>query len=227
MNVWTVMSVDDLEREPLSHCVIGSYTSRGRALDECVDYIIERIEIRADFAWSAAHDENHEEAAKFFSERKKDGRTVVRRGCLGRLREYIRDELGGCGAYYVYDGSSSWHFDVDENAVEGELWHTVTWGDSDTGDPDFTTPWPEAFTNKETAVKTFVDYARDLFKSREGEIGDYDKDGKFVPKKPDYDVVERYIRQKLDEEGRVQVDLLDGCCVSCVLYHDDAKNVKE
>lgn len=212
MNVWTVMSVDDLEREPLSHCVIGSYTSRGRALDECADYILERADIRGDFAWSMAHDENHEEAAKFFSERRKDGRTVVKKGRLARLKDYIRDELGGCGAYYVYDGSSSWHFDVDENAVEGELWHTVTWGDSDKEDPEFTDPWPEAFNTKEAAVEEFMDYTRDLFHSQGMRFGSD---------------LESYISSCFDTYGEVHLDLDDGRRVHCALYCDDAKNVKE
>lgn len=35
------------------------------------------------------------------------------------------------------------------------------------------------------------------------------------------------IEQQLDEDGKCQVDLNDGCSVSCVLYRDDAKNIKE
>lgn len=42
----------------------------------------------------------------------------------------------------------------------------MTWGGSDCEDPAFTTPWTDTFTSQKTAVKTFVDYARELFKSR-------------------------------------------------------------
>ena len=172
---------------------------------------MERLGNRQDFAWSMLNDENHPEAGKFLVEHK-DGTVGVRKGCLGRLKTFIRDELGGTGCYYVYDGGDRvWHFDVDENGVEGELWHTVTWGDSDCEDPEFTTPWPEAFTSQETAVKTFVDYVRDLFASHGMK----------------FDGIEEDIRKSLEDDGRVQVDLDDGCCVSCVLYHGDAKNVKE
>ena len=157
-----------------------------------------------------ANDENHPEAKEFFSKRR-DGKYVIARGCIAKLMEFIKDELGGQGCYYVCDGQNSWHFDVDENDLVGDAWTTVTWGDSDCEDPEFTTPWPETFTSKETAVKTFVDYARELFKAH---------GLKFIG-------VENAIRKSLDEDGRVQVDLNDGCCVSCVLYHDDAKNVKE
>lgn len=212
MTVYTVQSVDDLPTEPLDRCVIGSYTTRGHALDECVDYIIGRLSLRDDLAWAMAHDENHPGAGMFFSERRKDGAFVVRRGHVGKLREFLRNELGELGHYYVWDGESSWHFDVDENDVGGELWHTVTWGDSDCEDPEFTTPWPESFTSEETAVETFIDYVKDLYRSNDMQWSD-----KLV----------RETRDSLREDGKVQVDLRDGCCVSCVLYRDDAKDIRE
>lgn len=211
MTVYTVTSTDDLWSEPLDRCVTGSYTSRGRAIEECTEYIFERFGLRDDLAYSMAHDENHPEAKEFFSERR-DGKYVIARGCIAKLMEFIKDELGGQGCYYVYDGRDSWHFDVDENDVEGELWHTVTWGDSDSEDPDFTTPWPEAFTSKETAVETFIGYVKDLYRSCCMKWTD-----KFL----------RETRKSFDKDGKVKVDLNDGASVSCVLYHDDAKNIKE
>lgn len=212
MTIYSVTSTDDLEREPMDRCLVGSYTSRGRAIEECVKYVMERLEIRFDLAYSLAHDENHPEAAKFFSERRKDGATVIRKGCVNKLREHLRDVIGGEGGYIAHDGSNSWHFDVDENDVVGDLWHTVTWGDSDCEDPEFTTPWPEAFTNEETAVKTFVDYAKGLMAGR----------GMKVP-----DDFHAAVRRQLVEDGKCQVDLGDGCSVNCAIYGGDAKSVKE
>ena len=212
MTVYTATSTDDLWSEPLDRCVIGSYTTRGRALDECVKYVLERLELRDDLARSMAHDENHPEAAGFFCEGRKDGAWKIRRGCVSKLEEFLRDEFGGQGCYYVYDGQNSWHFDIDENDVVGELWTTVTWGSSDCEDPEFTTPWPETFTSRETAVETFVGYVKDLYRSHHMKWSDE---------------LVRGVRKSLVEDGKVQVDLNDGCCVSCVLYHDDAKNVKE
>ena len=211
MTVYTVTSTDDLWSEPLDRCVAGSYTSRGRAIEECARYVFERFGLRDDFAYSMANDENHPEAKEFFS-RRRDGKYVVARGCIAKLMEFIKDELGGQGCYYVYDGRNSWHFDVDENDVVGELWHTVTWGDSDCEDPEFTTPYPETFTSEETAVQTFLDYVKDLFRGHHMKWSD-----EFV----------RTVKASLKDDGKVQVDLNDGCCVSCVLYHDDAKNIKE
>lgn len=213
MTVYTVSSVDGLMSEPLSPLVpgtAGTYTTRDKALDECVAYIMERLEIRHDFAWSMMNDENHPKARKFLVEHK-DGTVGVRKGCITKLKEFIKDELSGQCCYYVYDGRDRWHFDIDENDVEGELWTTVTWGDSDCEDPDFTTPWPETFTSKDGAVRTFVDYAKDLMAGQEMDIPD-----NF------YAVVE----QQLDEDGKCQVNLDDGCCINCVLYHSDAKNIK-
>lgn len=211
MTVYTVSSTDDIMSEPLSTLVAGTYTTRGKALDECVAYIMERLGIRRDLARSMLNDENHPEARKFLVEHK-DGTVGVRKGCVNKLKKFLRDEIGGTGCYYVYDGTDgSWHFDVDENDVEGKLWTTVTWGDSDREDPEFTTPWPETFTSEDEAVRTFVNYAKDLMTGQKMGIPD-----NF------YAVIE----QQLGEGGKCQVDLDDGRSINCVLYHSDAKNVK-
>ena len=212
MIVYTVVSCDDLARKSPDRCVCRSYTTRGRAVDECVQYIMERLGVRDDLAWSMANDENHPEAKEFFSRRRKDRRTVVRRGCEGRLKKLLRDELGGQDYYYVHDGTNSWYFDVVENDVEGEMWHTVTWGDSDCENPEVTTPWPGAFTSEEAAVEAFIDYVKDLYRDNH-------------MKWPDKLI--RETRDSLKEDGRAQVDLHDGCCVSCVLYRDDTTNIKD
>lgn len=211
MTVYTVSSTDNLESEPISTLVAGTYTTRGKALDECVAYIMERLRIRQDLAWAMMNDENHPDARKFLVEHK-DGTVGVRKGYVNKLKEFVRDELGSTGCYYVnYGGDNVWHFDVDENDVEGELWTTVTWGDSDNKGPEFTIPWPETFTSKDMAVRTFVDYAKDFMVNRGMDIPD-----------DFYSVVE----QQLDEDGKCQVDLNDGCRVNCVMYHSDAENVK-
>lgn len=217
MKVYTVSSRDDHPKLGVNRCTIGSYTTRGRAFDKCVGYIMERLRDRDDLAFCMANDGNHPGAKEFFSGRsdRSDG-WHVKRGKAKALRAFLRDALGADGCYYAcLDAGMGWlefHFDVDENVVEGELWHTVTWGDSDTEDPEFTTPWPEAFTSEGTAIKTFVDYAKDRMASR----------GMDVP-----DNFYAVVKQQLGEDGKCQVDLNDGCSVSCVLYHDDTKNIKE
>lgn len=212
MNIYTVSSDDDCDNG-VDHNVVGSYTTRGAALDACVEYIMWRLTMRDDLAYAMSHDENHSEAKQFFATNRTTWETHVRRGCKLKLMAYLRDVLGGDGCYYVFTpNGDSFHFNVDENELKGELWTTVTWGDSDTEDPQFTTPWPETFTSVDTAIKTFVNYAKDLMASRDMKIPD-----------DFYAVVET----QLSEDGKCQVDLDDGCSVSCVLYHTDAKNVKE
>ena len=212
MKAWTVTSTDDLEGETVCHTVAGSYTSREKALDECVDYMMQRVKLRRDLAWSMAHDENHPDAAKFFSERARDHVTEVRKGCHGWLRKLVKYELLLQGCYLIFDGASCWRFDIDENDVEGEMFVTVTWGSSDCEDPEFTTPKPELFVTGDAAILTFVNYVKGLMADHGMEI-------------PDdlYAVVET----QLHEDGKCQVDLDDGCSVSCVMYREDAKSVKE
>lgn len=212
MTIYTVISTDDLIREPLDHCVVGSYTSRGHALDKCVEYIVERLALRNDLAWAMAHDINHSEAKRFFSKRRTDDQIVVKRGCLEKLKRYLRDELGAAGAYYVYERYDNvWHFDIDENDVEGQLWTTVTWGDSDCEDPEFTTPFPETFVSENDAIENFYRYALDLKQQYEIEVSEGFK---------------TFVYDSLRKDGKCQVDLSDGCCVSCVLYSTPAEGIR-
>ena len=206
MTVYTVSSTDDLMSEPLSTLVAGTYTTRGKAIDECVDYIMERLRNRQDLARSMLNDENHPEARKFLIEHK-DGMVGVRKGCLSKLKEFIRDELGGNGCYYVYDGCDCvWHFDVDENDLCGDAWSLITWGDSDVEDPNFTTPFPELFTDEDKAVATAVKYAKDLMDSRGYKASERDSLAKVV-------------EEDLKENGQSRLDLDDGAAVHWVLYH--------
>ena len=212
MTIYTVSSDDDCDNG-VGHDVTGSFTTRGAALDACVEYIMWRLAMRDDFAFAMYEDENHPETRKFFATNRTTRETHVKRGCKLKLKAYLRDVLGGDGCYYVCNpNGDSFRFNVAENELAGDLWHTVTWGDSDCEDPEFTTPRPEAFTSKETAVKTFVDYVKDLYRSHGMKFSDGDA---------------AFVHSQLAVDGKCQVDLNDGCCVSCVLYHDDAKNVKE
>lgn len=210
MTVYTVSStVEPPTTLMQKHHIVGSYVSRGDAIDAAVDYILERVERLHDVAYAMCYDYSHNMETLLIED--ESGLVSI----LDReaLRRRLRDELGGQGCYHVAGRSDRiFRFDINENDVVGELWHTVTWGDSDCEDPEFTTPWPEMFTSKDTAIKTFVNYAKEMMASQEMEVPE-----------DFYAVVE----QQLDEDGKCQVDLDDGSSVSCVLYHDDAKNVKE
>ena len=65
---------------------------------------------------------------------------------------------------------------------------------------------------EEAAVEAFINYVKGLYRDNH-------------MKWPDKLI--REARNALKEDGRAQVDLHDGCCVSCVLYRDDTTNIKE
>ena len=212
MTVYTVTSTDDMMSEPLQHLVVGSYTSRGLALDECAAYMLERVGRNPDIAWMASRDENHPDASRFFEE-DEDGCTVVAHGKGEELRAYLRDALAGEGCYYVYDGADgTWHVDIDENDVEGGMWFVVTCGESNVRrDDGFTRPWPEAYASEEAALCAVVAYLRDLLESYGEEIPD------------DF---ETEVRKALLDGKAYHLDLGDDVAMNAVLYHSDARNIK-
>ena len=113
-HIYTVSSLD-VESDGYNFCVAGSYRTAERAVEECVNYILDRLDIRDDIMWSMANDENHPEAARFFDESSADG--IIVKDEAG-LREYLRDELELQRCYYCYDGVSDYRFDIDENDLE-------------------------------------------------------------------------------------------------------------
>ena len=135
MDIYTVTSRDELDMEPSEQCVAGSWLSRGDALRECAEYVMERARIRpGDIGHMLRHDELHPDFPK--------------RG-RGRQMAYILDELGQQGCYHVYcEGYGSVRFDVDENGVSGDLWTLVTWGGG-----GFKDPFPETFTSVDSALE--------------------------------------------------------------------------
>lgn len=211
MTVYTVSSTDDIMSEPLNTRVVGSYTSKGRALDECVAYIMERLVNRQDFARSMLSDENHPKVRKFLTDHKalighKDGTVDVRKSCLGKLKKFVRDELGDMGYYHVYDGFDCvWHFAVNENELCGDAWSLVTWGPCNHDNPEFTTPFPELFTDKDEAVANAVKYAKDLTNSH----GYSERDSKALAV---------FVGEGLKANGRARLDI-GGPAVHWVLYH--------
>lgn len=59
MKVHSVVSLDIIPDEPIDGTVIGTFHDRKRAIEECADYIIERLYLRADIRYALLHDENH------------------------------------------------------------------------------------------------------------------------------------------------------------------------
>lgn len=112
--IYTVTSTY-IQMEGLERLVVGSYRLLDNAVDECVDYIMGRLNTRSDIAYAFANDVNHAEAASWMAETD-DGYAVTDPIAL---RQYIRDELDGSMCYYVFDGEDKFHFDIDENDLVG------------------------------------------------------------------------------------------------------------
>ena len=119
MTIYTVISIDPIMAGSLDHYVLGSYGSRGKAVDACVKYIFDRLNLRSDLSRAFAHDENHPDVKNFMTANKDSGRFVVKEGMRQKLEDYLRDEIDHMGLYYIYDGGSSmWCFDIDANDLE-------------------------------------------------------------------------------------------------------------
>ena len=61
MKAYTIMSLDIVPDEPIDGTVVGTYQDRRRAIEECADYIIERVRLRTDVRYAIMHDLNHPE----------------------------------------------------------------------------------------------------------------------------------------------------------------------
>ena len=120
MEIWVVTSMDYLDKNIPEHRVVGAYLDRGQALDACAKYILERVHIRDDFAYSFVHDLNHEEVRQFFPDAE-SSRYEVKPEMKDKLMKYIHEELEEMGCYHIYDGDSVWHIDFDECDVMEEL----------------------------------------------------------------------------------------------------------
>lgn len=182
LTVYTVSSIDNKEDDPMESNTIGSYASRGRALRECADYILERMELRPDIRAAVYLDENNKLSDALAKEFEGEW---VERALLGDdndfswdenesyqdlkkfLFDYFVDELGGQSCYYVDavlkdDGHCIFNFDVTENDVEGTMdaWTCVTSGSSDNEDEQFEQAFPEVFLSEKDAVNCALEYLR-------------------------------------------------------------------
>jgi hypothetical protein len=57
--VYSVVSTDITNDEPVDTMVVGTYIKREDAVTACVDYIVERLVLRPDIRYAFLHDENH------------------------------------------------------------------------------------------------------------------------------------------------------------------------
>lgn len=57
MNIWTVSAMDNEDRYSPGMNICGSYTTRGMALDKCVELIMARFDSQPSLAYAMANDE--------------------------------------------------------------------------------------------------------------------------------------------------------------------------
>lgn len=65
LTVYTVSYADHEHLEPLTGGVIGSWLRRGDAIKNCTDYVMERLELRADIRYSLFNDNEHDDLEDF------------------------------------------------------------------------------------------------------------------------------------------------------------------
>ena len=103
-SVYVVYSVDEMNMCPIDQFVLGTYTSRGKAIRECVNYIKERFENREDIHEAFQQDQNHPEV---------DGMPDT------ELLDFVKDVLGSDGYYYVDAGDLGvTHYDITETDLD-------------------------------------------------------------------------------------------------------------
>jgi hypothetical protein len=133
--IYTVSSIDETPDYPIDFDVVGSYTSRGDAIRECANYILERIQVRPDIRHTLLFDESHPDlrdalkrqfhmewvervlsySGADFSWEENESYQDLRKF----LFNYFVDEIGGWSCYSMNCmGYGTFRFDVTENDVE-------------------------------------------------------------------------------------------------------------
>lgn len=177
LTVHTVTMTEWNRKFGLERIVIGSFLRRGDAIRSCADYILERLDLIPSLRGAFLENEDHkdlrrlaikaglteEECDGLFCDNKVVGLEIPKE-VKDAFRPYLVDRLGGDGCFIVDGGYGApvFHFDVDENDVEGEgglqLWTCVAHGlDEESHEPEFGDAHPEVFLSKAAAIKCAVD----------------------------------------------------------------------
>lgn len=113
--IYTITYFDETP-DGIERFTVGSYRTFDRAVEECIDYIFDRLDDYKAMCYSFYYDDNHADAKKFMGDNKDGYKTVTDEA---GLREYIRAELYDQQCYHVDDARSWWYFfDIDENDIE-------------------------------------------------------------------------------------------------------------
>lgn len=199
-----IYTVSHAEQSPLDHKVDAAFPTRKAAVAWALRIMLERLDRCDAFRGALAM------VPEIRMRTGADPRNLRR----GSVLEWIQSMLDSVGRIDVKDSSTGRRFSysVTETDLKGPMWVTVTKGDGDTEDPEFTTPWPDMYASKAAAVADAAGYVSDM------------REAGGMPKL-EGDALS-YFKTALSREGGYTADLPDGRSVSVVLYETDFGNVR-
>ena len=179
LTVYTASATVNEPDRPLSHLILGSYLSRGDAIRECADYVIQQMELRGQLRSVASEDDRIVKVLKEagMSEDDIESLLVDNKVCgwevqlkLRRaMRSIIVDIIGSDSCFILKSacGQYEFRFDVDENDVVGkgglQLWTCIRSGrDYEEHDSEFENAFPEVFLSEAGAMKCAIDDLKDF-----------------------------------------------------------------
>lgn len=199
-----IYTVSHAEQSPLDHKVDAAFPTREAAVAYALRLMLERLDYCDAFRSALVT------VPEIRMKTGADPKNLRRDSVL----EWIRFMLDSVGRIDVKDNSTGRRFSysVTETNLTGPMWVTITKGDGDTEDPEFTTPWPDMYASEKVAVADAAGYISDM---RE-ESGAPRLEGDALS----------YFETALRSQGGYTADLPDGRSVSVVLYKTDFVNVR-
>lgn len=132
MEIYTVTRTEDTSAMPCNTEIEGSYTTRERAVEACVESIMQKVESRCDIAYGLFHDANHErlreeilsvcdedEADLYFCRNCKE--CDLPEKVVDIIQSYVTGEVRSVGGYYIYVSSRDYdefRFEIIKNNLE-------------------------------------------------------------------------------------------------------------
>lgn len=199
-----IYTVSHAEQSPLDHKVDAAFPTRKAAVTWALRIMLERLD-RCD-AFRGALMMVPEIRMKTGNDPKNLRRDSV--------LEWIQFMLDSVGRVDVKDSSTGRRFSysVTETNLTGPMWVTITKGDGDTEDLEFTTPWPDMYASEKVAVADAAGYVSDM------------REESGAPKLEGDEL--SHFKTTLSKTGGYTADLPDGRSVSVVLYKTDFGNVR-
>ena len=112
--VYSVVSTDVTSDDPVETDVVGTYRNRKDAVEACVDYIVERLNMRPDIRYAFIRDVNH-------NARRELARAIKMSSSILKRK-------------FAYDLKDGWEMSEKlEKAVRDYLWNEVLGGVYDIG----------------------------------------------------------------------------------------------